>query len=198
MKKLSLITGTLLPMALSQCVMYTEYVVKPVTVDPKASVAEREKLYADSTVAVDKKPPSPHTPYKVGDKYYSRNGIEPIFSMPYTSEKTKSFRGKASTWQTLGDITGVIGGGALGWNVGVLFGTGSKSAFYYPWLWGVAGGGIVMAFVFGSFASDNFEKAIASYNEDVKKLVLPEKVTSDLWYYYDRPQVFALSYSHSF
>lgn len=196
-KKILLTLASLSFTALSQCASQTAY-VQPVSVNPKASVAEREKLYADNTVNKVEKPPKTLEPFKVGEKYYGLEGIEPIFSTPYTSDKTKGFRSKAATWNTFAGIFGAIGGGALGWNTGVLIGSGSKSAFYYPWLWGVAGGGLVFGYLFGSFAGDNYEKAIASYNEDLKKVVLPEKVTSDFFRYYDQQPVVALSYSHSF
>ena len=99
--------------------------------------AEREKKYQENLID------SAGSGYKINGAQLTAQQIHPLFSAGYVSEPTRSLFNSHSRWETTGTIFGAVGGGFLGWMIGLQLNSGlsksTKDSLGPGYFWGIGG-----------------------------------------------------------
>ncbi len=138
--------------------------------------AEREKKYQENLID------SAGRGYKINAVQVTPLQIDPLFSAGYASEPTRSLYSSHSRWQTGSTIFSTIGGGFLGWMIGLqLNGNITKStreSLGPAYFWGIGGGSLAVGIVFAVISSNKLVAATESYNQDLYRALDLQQKTS--------------------
>lgn len=159
--------------------------------------AEREKKYQESLID------SAGSGYKINGAQLTAQQIHPLFSAGYVSEPTRSLFNSHSRWETTGTIFGAVGGGFLGWMIGLQLNSGlskrTKDSLGPGYFWGIGGGSLAIGIVCAVVASNKLTAASQSYNEDLyKALELQQKTSFNPIPHHEQYAHHSFAWSHQF